>query len=49
MPNKPRSNNPHRSVRVEDALWKAVGEKAAREGVTRAAIIQQALREYVAG
>lgn len=48
MPNKPRDNNPHRSVRVEDALWEAARVAAEREGTTRAEVMQQALRELVA-
>ena len=47
MPNKPRANNPHRSVRVENDLWQAAGEVAKEQGTTRAAIIQEALRQYV--
>ena len=48
MPNKPRVDNPHRSVRVEDKLWEAAKVAAAREGTTRAEVIQQALRDLVA-
>lgn len=47
MPNKPRPDNPHRSVRVEDELWNASGEIARANGTTRAAVIQAALLEYV--
>lgn len=47
MPNKPRPDNPHRSVRVEDALWNAAGEAAKAQGTTRAAVMQEALRRYV--
>lgn len=48
MPNRPRDNNPHRSVRVEDELWREAGEVAAEQGTTRAAVIQEALRAFVA-
>jgi hypothetical protein len=48
MPNKPRDDNPHRSVRVEDELWEAAKVAAAREGTTRAEVMQQALRDLVA-
>lgn len=47
-PNQPRPTNPHRSVRVEDDLWREAGEVAAEQGTTRAAVIQAALRAFVA-
>lgn len=47
MPNQPRTENRHRSVRVEDALWREAGEVAAERGTTRAAVIQAALRAFV--
>lgn len=48
MPNQPRPSNPHRSVRVEDDLWREAGEVAAEQGTTRAAVVQEALRAFVA-
>lgn len=48
MPNAPRSDNPHRSVRVEDDLWWAAKEAAAAEGTTRGDVMREALRELVA-
>jgi predicted transcriptional regulator len=48
MPNQPRPDNPHRSIRVEDDLWRDAGEVAAEQGTTRAAVIQAALRAFVA-
>lgn len=47
MPNRPRPDNPHRSVRVEDDLWEAARIAAEKEGTTRAEVMQQALRELV--
>lgn len=48
MPNQSRPDNPHRSVRVQDALWEAAKAAADREGTTRAEVMQQALRDLVA-
>lgn len=48
MPNKPRAENRHRMVRVEDDLWLAAEKAAAKEGTTRAEVMRQALRELVA-
>ena len=47
MPNRPRPDNPHRSVRVEDDLWHAAEEAASQEGTTRGEVMRQALRELV--
>lgn len=47
MPNKPRPENRHRMVRVEDDLWEAARIAAAKENTTRAEIMRQALRELV--
>jgi hypothetical protein len=47
MPNQPRIDNRHREVRVEDELWTAAGEAAAREGTTRSEVMREALRELV--
>lgn len=47
MPNKPRPENRHRMVRVEDELWRKAGEVAAEQGTTRSAVIRDALRRYV--
>ena len=48
MPNQPRPDNPHRSVRVEDGLWEAARIAAAKEGTTRGDVMREALRELVA-
>ena len=47
MPNKPRPENRHRMVRVEDALWEAAKVAASLEGTTRAEVMRQALVELV--
>lgn len=47
MPNKPRPENRHRMVRVEDALWNAAREAAAANGTTVSEVIRDALRRYV--
>jgi hypothetical protein len=43
MPNQPRADNPHRSVRVEGDLWEAARIAAAAEGTTRGDVMRQAL------
>ena len=48
MPNKPRPENRHRMVRVEDDLWEAARVAAEAEETTRAEVMRQALRELVA-
>ena len=45
MPNAPKT--PTRTIRVPDALWKAVQKKAAQEGVTVTSVIIDALEAYV--
>lgn len=47
MPNAPRGDNPHRSVRVEDDLWEAARIAAAEEGTTRGDVMREALRQLV--
>lgn len=47
MANQPRADNPHRSVRVEDALWEAARVAAAQEGTTRGDVMREALRQLV--
>lgn len=47
MPNKPRPENRHRMVRVEDELWDAAEVAAQAEGTTRAEVMREALRELV--
>lgn len=47
MPNQPRPDNPHRSVRVDDALWEAAKIAADAEGTTRGDVMREALRELV--
>ena len=47
MPNKPRAENRHRMVRVEDELWEAARTAAAEESTTRAEVMREALRALV--
>lgn len=47
MANRPRADNPHRSVRVENDLWEAALIAAAKEGTTRGDVMREALRELV--
>lgn len=47
MPNKPRPDNRHRMVRVEDQLWQAAKEAADALGTTRAEVMREALRLLV--
>lgn len=47
MPNKPRPENRHRMVRVEDDLWEAAGEACAQLGTTRSDVMREALRKVV--
>lgn len=48
MANQPRADNPHRSVRVEDALWQSAKVAADEEGTTRGDVMREALRDLVA-
>lgn len=47
MPNKPRPENRHRMVRVEDDLWEAAREACDKLGTTRAEVMRDALRAAV--
>lgn len=47
MPNKPRPENRHRMVRVEDELWEAAKVAAKKEGTTVSEVIREALRKFV--
>lgn len=47
MPNKPRRENRHRMVRVEDDLWEAAKAAAAEEGTTVSAVMRGALSDLV--
>lgn len=47
MPNKPRPENRHRMVRVEDELWEAAKQAAAEAGTTVSVVIRDALRAFV--
>ena len=47
MPNKPRRENRHRMVRVEDPLWEAAKVAATANGTTVSAVIREALSRYV--
>lgn len=48
MPNKPRPENRHRMVRVENELWEAAGRAAKKMDTTRSAAMRQGLVELVA-
>lgn len=43
MPNKPRPENRHRMVRVEDDLWAAAGEACRALGTDRSTVMREAL------
>jgi hypothetical protein len=47
MPNKPRPENPHRSVRVEDDLWEAARIACQKLGTTRGDVMRDGLRKAV--
>lgn len=47
MPNRPRLENPHRSVRVEDDLWEAARIACAELGTTRGSVMREALARVV--
>lgn len=47
MANQPRKDNPHRSIRVEDDLWRASERACAKLGTTRADVMREALRRAV--
>lgn len=47
MPNKPRPENRHRMVRVEDELWESSRQACAKLGTTRAEVMREALRQAV--
>lgn len=47
MPNKPRPENRHRMVRVEDELWAAAKAACDQLGTTRAEVMREALRQAV--
>lgn len=47
MPNKPRPENRHRMVRVEDLLWENAKAVAAANGTTVSAVIRECLTRYV--
>lgn len=47
MPNQPRADNPARSVRVPDDLWRAAKERAADRDETVTDVLVRALERYV--
>jgi len=47
MPNKPRRENRHRMVRVEDELWEAADEACRKLGTDRSTVMREALRKAV--
>lgn len=48
MPNKPRPENRHRMVRVDDDLWRAAGEACRKLDTDRSTVMREALRAVVA-
>ena len=47
MANRPRPDNPHRMVRVEDGLWSAAKKACEKLGTTRSEVMRAALRETI--
>lgn len=47
MPNKPRAENRHRMLRVEDALWADAEAACAVLGTTRSDVMRDALKRAV--
>ncbi len=47
MPNKPRPENRHRMVRVEDELWQRAHEACKVLGTSRSAVMREALQRAV--
>ena len=45
VPNQPKT--PARAVRIDDALWDAVKQEAARRGETATDVVRRALREHL--
>lgn len=39
---------PHRTIRVEDGLWDAARDRAVEEKTTLTAVVNEALRKFVA-
>jgi hypothetical protein len=48
MPNQPRANNGHKSIRVEDELWEEARVASVLLATTRAEIARKAFRKAVA-
>ena len=44
-PNAPRT--PHRTIRINNELWDAAKEKAARQGISVTDVLREALEKYV--
>lgn len=47
MPNKPRKDNPPRTIRVDDELWDKVKARAAERGEDVSEAVRRMLRRYV--
>lgn len=45
MPDAPKT--PHRTIRVDDELWRAARDKARAEGRTVSDVIRDRLKRYV--
>jgi predicted transcriptional regulator len=48
MPNQPRTDNPARAFRIDDALWNEVRRIAAHDETTPSEIVREAIRQYIA-
>lgn len=46
MPNKPRSENPARGIRVPDELWNAAKKRADERGETVSEAVRKFLERY---
>lgn len=47
MPNQPRDDNPPRTIRIDDTLWKKVKDAAAERGVKVSVVVREALERFV--
>jgi predicted transcriptional regulator len=46
-PNRPRPDNPARTVRIDDRLWKLVRETAQARSTTVSEVVRRAVEQYV--
>ncbi len=47
MPDQPRPDNRAHPVRMDDELWQAVRDRAARDEVTASEVVRSAVRSYL--